>query len=78
MERFAMIRLMFNTIGGLMVKLLMLVIATNFLFFYLQDQPIAWSDLVQVDGLPNRIGGLLDVVPDLLRNTITWVREVSG
>ena len=48
-------RMLLHTLGSIAVKLLILVVLTNLLFYHSQGQSCTWSELLCLDALPDKL-----------------------
>ena len=75
-----MIRLMFSLLhmlGGLVVKLLILIVLTNLIYDYLHGHPFDWNALLSLDALPDKFIWNVDTVVPLVRDWAHEVREIG-
>ena len=75
-----MIRLMFSLLhmlGGLVVKLLILIVLTNRIYDYLHGHPFDWNALLSLDALPDKFIWNVETVVPLVRDWAHEVREIG-
>jgi hypothetical protein len=72
-----MFRLLFwllHTLGGLLVKLLILIVVTNLLYDYLNGYTIDRTSLFSLDALPDKFVWNIKTIVPLLQD---WAQEVK-
>ena len=75
-----MIRLMFSLLhmlGGLVFKLLILIVLTNLVYDYLHGHPFDWNALLSLDALPDKFIWNVETVVPLVRDWAYEVKEIG-